>query len=673
MQLTILYSTLAIVFVGFILVHPMFGDGFLLFVDGAIRTAESYYLVEELLPKGQFFGWAAPLGNAGTPVFTYDYPFGFIVIAFLHYALRIDVLLAYKLVNFFAYVFPSLALFYFLKSRINYKIALVFSLLALFQYDFIWFPIGGMWNQPLSIGFLILFIHIFDIAITRPLNLRNFLLMGLLGGLILISHPFTSLFTVIFSSMALLIYSARRKIRLFELSKYLVASLVVALAISFFYLYPLLLTAKEIKPSAVGLADATFPSLVKSFSYLLLPHMRIPEIKETFGWSSSLIDLSKISNNITGLINASLLNFAEILLGVSIVAGIILYLKRRIEGNLPFVLALVLLANLFIASGLIVLTPLKDLPLLNSVHSPRFFIYERVLLIILAAYGINYIVKNNEFIKKYQRTINKEFVPLAILTFSILYLSFYPIISRGMIPIETSDKIAAFDDVEKVWSWVTDNVDGNKTRVYYQDTYFTSKNKQLNQTRVFSLSYKFTKVPFIGGWATNPSFHIAELYTNHRQMFGSSVDEINDGQIATNMSYYNSKYIVSVESVLEGKLKKSNLFKQETKFGELSIFTLKDYDPKWVRLNGNDIDVEMLKFEHENIEFDFTTDKIDKQLIVKMAYHPFWRAYVNGKPERIERVTTDFKGFPTNGLIGIKTNELGKLNVKLVYLRPLPF
>ena len=662
------YSTLAIVFVGLILVHPMFNQGYLLFVDSAIRIAESYYLIEELIPEGKLFGWAAPLGNAGMPIFTYDYPFGFMAIALLHFSTGLDALLSYKIVNFFAYIFPSLAIFYLLKSRINYKIALFFSILLLFQYDFVWFPMGGMWNQSLSIGFLVLFIHTLDKAVVNNPSVRKFLLLGFLLGLIFISHPFTSLFAIMFSAIAFPIYVIRRKIKVIELTKFLIISLTVAFAVSFFYIYPILLTVSEINPSALGLAESALPALVKSFSYLFLPHMRVPKIKEAFGWSSYAIDIDKILNNVGGLISASLLNFAEIVFSVSILIGIILYVKKKIGGDLLFIFGIVLLVNLFIASGLFILTPLKDLPLLNSIHSPRFFIYERVLLAFLAAYGIDFIIKNSKFVKIFS---NKDSLLLLILTFSILYLSFEPMISGAMIQIVTSNNIKAFDDAERVWDWVTENV--NETRVYYQDTYFASQNKQLNKLRIFPLSYKFTKVHTIGGWAINPAFHIAELDSSHMQIFGLGILRINDEQLAANMSYYNAKYAVSAETTLKDKLTNSKLFNKEAEFGEFTVFALKDYDQTWVMVNDKDANVKIVKFEYENIEFELPINGSITEIIVKMAYHPFWKAYVNSEPVEIRRLATGFKVFKTNGLISIRTDKTGYLNVKLLYEKPLPF
>lgn len=643
-----------IVITSLLLINPIFKDGYLTAQDNPPHLAESYFLIEELIPKGKLSGWAN-IESAGFPIFAYNYPVGYWIIASFHFVLGLDVAVAYKILVYLAYLVPIILIYVVLREAFSKNIALVVSTLLLFQFDFLSFILNGLWGQYLGMVFGLAYIYLLT---KHGANLKptHSILIGLLISLAFLSHPFTTIFLAYFTFIFLIL---RKTLVKSKIGKLLLV-LVIGWLIGFMLLpWKLSLDSRSLLQTYEPLDSERLSTMTfKSMGYLFLPHMRAESIKTKVGWEKGEIDLENVISNMGNLVTFGIVNIAELIFSILAIIGMSAYLtggRKNFELTVYFV-ALVL--TVIIASGILKSLLQSYLPLVSGLMQfPRYFVYARVLMAFFAAHGLLTAAKSSILPNPYRKIILSNFAFSCLVLYIITLLLFTQI--QELLSIKTSEDVGELENVNKVWTWVKNNVSPDESRVFYQNTYGNSPDVDLIDSHIFALSTHNTKIESVGGWQGGFPTISKRIYSGSGQLFESTVEKIEASEIAEVLSVYNAKYFVTSEKQLEEKLDNSEFFIKNESFGSFSIFSLDGYSPTWIRINDEDVNSVVIRNEIEHKIFSFQAIDKNSLITAKVTYHPYWKAFVNGKQVEVGR--NDF------GMINLALNQSGPVVLELIY------
>ena len=101
------------------------------------------------------------------------------------------------------------------------------------------------------------------------------------------------------------------------------------------------------------------------------------------------------------------------------------------------------------------------------------------------------------------------------------------------------------------------------------------------------------------------------------------------------MMLVNTQYIVSSNGKLKSKLAGSNLFKQDFSNNRFAVFSLKGYNPEWFSHPDN-LFYRMIAFDDNIILFSYNST-YQSDILVKVTYHPYWKAFVDDKEVKVSR------------------------------------
>ncbi len=647
-------SIAVIVITSLLLISPIFKDGYLIAQDNPPHLAESYYLIEELTPKGKLFGWSN-IESAGFPIFAYNYPLGYWIVSFIHYILGSDVATSYKLLVYFSYLIPIVLVYLILKNTFGRSVALIISVLILFQFDFLSFILNGLWGQYLGLVFGLIYIYL----ITKQglkLELVQYILLGILISLSFLSHPFTIIFLAYFTLIFLFIKKIMFKGKIRKLLLLLLISWLIG-----FMLMPwkLLLDSGSLLQTYKSVESERLSTLTfKSMGYLFLPHLRAESIKTKVGWEKGEIRFENVIANMGNLATLSILNIAELIFSILAIAGLVAYLKSSGRNFELTVYLAALVLTVVIASG--ILKPLLEnyLPLVSGLFQfPRYFVYARIIMVFFAAHGLS-MLANNSILSNFDRKTRKGNFPFFyLIVYVILLLSFTQI--QELLSTKTSKDVEELENLNKIWLWLKENVSPDETRVFYQNTYGNSEDVNLRNSHMFALSTHNTKIESVGTWQGGFPTISKKIYSGGGQLLESTVQNIETSEIVEALKTYNAMYFVTSEKHLDDKLASSESFRKNVTYGSFSIFSLENYSPTWIRINGQDANSKVIKTEIEHKKFSFHITDKNSLITVKITYHPYWKAYLNGR--KVETGRNDF------GMIELASDENGDIMLELIY------
>ncbi len=656
-----------IIFTAATIVNPMFKEGFLVCQDNPPHLAESYFLIENLLPNNKLFGWS-DIESAGFPIFVNYYPLGFWILAVMNTLPWLNVISSYKLLVFISYVAPSIGIFLLLKRIFSSEIGIIVAIMLLFQYDFLSFTINGIWSQYLSLLFAIIYIILVNNLTDGRYNIAKFSLVGAFAAMTFLSHLLSFLFIILYTLTFLAIHKFNNKIQLSKILPYFLFAGVISLILSSIFFIPTLQTLPFLEQQQ-GVTSKSLSALTfKTFGYMFLPHLRIENLKSQIGWSPSGIDIGSLADNLSNFVSFSFLNVSEIIFSIISLLGMVIYIKDGRKNIFLTITMVTLVISTVFGSGVLTFLPLERLPLLTNllhVQAPRYLLYARITMAIFSANGIMWLIKTAKSNKHIGNLIPKG---LIILILIVVYLMFHYSLNQlndlGYACMKTSQNAQGMGEINSIWSWVSKNVDPSESRVMYQNTFGNSEIDDLSGSHIFALSTHQTRVQSVGTWQGAMTTMLNTASTNYIRLFNSSVYKITDEEIAEWLKLYNAKHIVSSESVLKNKLGDSELFVNDVNFGNFSIFSLQNYAPTWIRINGVDVEASVISLENENKIFGINSSSNYSDILVKVAYHPYWKASINGEEVKIMR--------SDKGFIILATNKIGNLTLVLEYKSPIP-
>lgn len=660
---------LGILLASFLILSPIFRPGFLVYLDNAVHITAIHFVREHMIPEFHWItGWSQR--DAGYPLLLEAHQFGFWGIAFLNMISGLSIEFLYKIALVISLSFPACALYFLLKSRYGDKPAFFTAILFLFQTEVFMTSIGGMWEQYLSLGFLILFIHTLD-RFFYETTFKKATLLGILFALTIVSHAYSALSAFFLLLIVFIFFILSKR----PLKEHILVFWIVILGaiLSSYYSIPViyaflhasnpggtscncLLVDNIIKPKSI------FFLFFNQFTYLFLPGFRFNHFT-----GDPFIFLK--TNGYWVLINV-----AEIILGLASLAGIIYFLKNRDKGKNYF-LEIILIFCIMISvlsTGLFYNIP--SIPLimkaLLTFSTYRYLIYLRIGLLIFACYGISKywagdkislsLAPKPKFFKSLIETLLNFLIRykkiIAILCIIALLLSFgirYD--TKYLECMHTSETAPIVNDCKDIWDWVKNNVDGSKTRVFYQDLYGNIQGQPyyVANSHLFGASEYYTGVWSLGGSCSD------SYWSTQQRLFGKRIEDITDEELAENLKKYNCKYIVSVEPKLEAQLERSDLFERQHTINDFSIFCLKEYEPSWIEFSDNKTSYEIIRVNEYEWDIKVNNTARENTMLVKTRYHPYWSAYINGEEIPIRRSSEE--------LINVKIADTGCYKLKLRY------
>lgn len=165
----------------------------------------------------------------------------------------------------------------------------------------------------------------------------------------------------------------------------------------------------------------------------------------------------------------------------------------------------------------------------------------------------------------------------------------------------------------------------------------------------------YTNRPSLGTWSIGMPYPTQEnIVTTGKIIFNRKINEATAEYIAFNLEKFNSKYIVVNTNDLKNLLDNSYLFELRKQFGRFSVYCLNNYVPSYIY--ANDAKIEVNKFENEEMDFTIINATI---VDVKVQYHPYWSAFVDGQKVMIEKTELN--------LMRINLPDDGKHHIQMIF------
>ena len=597
-----------IVGIALFMFHGIFAPGFMSGYDNSLHYYESYYLTQVLIPQYHWIsGWGMQY-LAGCPMLL-DYPqMGFLLIAFLNKALFLPLNLSYKLIVLFSYIFLGVGFYKITSHRFGKIAALLITTCLMLQkdvyYDRILF---GVWNNYLAIGLFFIFFHFLDKNISK-MTIRKALTLGLLLGLLIPTH----LYVAMFGFILLFIYGVPYISEAFRNRIFFKQSLIYAciplsaLMISSYYLYGFIVPRNYFeKLGAEPLTEGIIWGLKSFFSPL-----------------ESVNSVSTFMINIP-IIARIIFSFFGIYIFFKKIKELNSNTKRILWSTFWFVIiSLLLFSDILARIGW-----WQKIPFVTTLQIGRLLIYIQIGLYIFAAYGLG----------RFFEILRRRKVVMAACGIPILLSIFFHYFCLTSDASRTLDQSPQMSNVYKVWDWVNKNIPAEEGRIVYQNTVGNINDPILRRSDVFALSGVFTDIPQIGVSRPASPFPQEKYMRNDQgNLFGIPVNKIENDEIKERLDYFNAGHIVSVEPDLVRKLDKSGLFQKVKTFGDFNILRFKYFTGEWIKFR-KDAGYKTVISEDQRMKFNIWNRSINNEALIKVAYHPFWQAWLNERPVKIRQ------------------------------------
>ena len=327
------------------------------------------------------------------------------------------------------------------------------------------------------------------------------------------------------------------------------------------------------------------------------------------------------------------------------VVGLVSIVKK--ENNLKLPILAIYLTGFLLASRLLSLFPVKNSFFLTlTFYSSRFEILLKIVFIILAGVGLKSFYDYFNF----TRDKNKIFIMTAkvfsLLVFVLALVLCGRDLSQNRIWSEkhliTFDKFENKSDVESLWHWLSNNVNAEEYRVYFEDTWlsypldlkaYNRRPINLNYevyNHVLALTSIATDIKQIGGWCGFYS-RFGRRYNRGSGgfLFGNkSANEISEKLIADNLKSLNCKYIVVHSEELVNLLENISILQKAAIIGDFHIFEYSDMVSAWAYKVESEEPSTLIKRSPTNYILMSNGNNNDK-IQISLAYNSKWKAYYN--------------------------------------------
>src|SRR3989344_1011487 len=653
------YPYILIVLFSVLMFYKIFRPGFMVFLDNPSHLSMYQYYIENIILNQNFIFGFNPSDFAGFPIGSIYSQIGFILLTPMNLILKIRLELAYKILVFFAYLTPSLLIYFICLKHFSKIPSLTVSLIYLITWkDVVLTVFGGMWTYYIGISFLLVFLY-FLLKFYEKSSFKYVLILSLLLSLIILSHPFATFAALYLMFSFFLANLILRKSCVKRTTLGLGVALLISVLITAVYTFPLV---SDLSPWLRSYAWGLATNYPQTIYRLLLPlAFAVPQNLMV----SDLVNPLLGHNYLIFFKNAwqfFVASFPRLIVLIFTIIGLRSYIKTKKDSSdkMFFLTSLLIFSiiSIIVSSGFWHLHEfLHNLPILSGLISHRFQIYTEMGMLIFAAYGITElwrkrVFKVNNFFYKRRNIL----AIIAVLFILINFSSYYP---QDKI-VKTSESSIVFkEEVLPLWNWINNNVNGKETRVLYQ-SFWKNTDPEYGSDSIHAMSVHYTNVNYIGGWTggtPNPT-EFTLTSTKGSRFLGKTIETISDKEVVERLKILNTKYVVTIEPKLKNKLKSSKNFEKEYSVGRFDVYSLKDYAPEWFELKYK-TEYTINAFESQKIDIDIKNTQKDNKVLIKVANNPYWHAYIGN-----EEVEIKDNGL---GLMELDLQKTGNLNLILIY------
>lgn len=610
--------------VGLALAWPLFERGALISGDNPSHLAEIHALQDTVLKQqGWWTGWFE--GDfAGYPLLAYQYPLGKWLVLLLSLSPGVDIPLAYKLLLFFSWLFPALALIRLVGRRVeSLAPTAVVALLYLAAFDSLFLSLAGMWNQYLSAGIFLLAVDSMVRLLGRPTR-GQIGITALWAAAAAVSHPFMFLMLPLAWLSLLGTRLTERAGRSSSLIPFLTFPLISFLLTSWYFI-PILMTYDW--PQLVVVRLSWYAPCSSLFP------MVSSDLFRTEG-TSPCLDPQILTYSL-GMVLAAPVGTAGLI-------WILLRLYRGKPVDPLFAAALGMGLGIALWIGIVLAEPFSFLrQFAIAAGGGRLALYVFLSLLLATAWLLRTIASSGT------SPIRRHLLGLSIA------LLLTPVLFRGF----ASDRMpppearllhspdgpagAELRQIERIWQWFRENASPDEGRVLFQDTAYNLSGSPLYWSHLLALTHSETGLWTLGPFGQN--FFPTEQLTRTQGpvIFGERVADLQTKRLNEGMSLYNCRYAVTCEPSLEDAFRESEDFEFLLREGPFALF--RSSRPfgwaEWVAGEGR-IREEMIQQGRFWLQVQVNSQE-QAVLRVKSSFHPWWKMRVNGVPSRPQRSEPD--------------------------------
>jgi hypothetical protein len=594
----------AILFLASYLFYPLFAKGFPAALDNPVRYAETV-LFKKLASEQHWLNVWCPQSFAGYPLLLYHYQTGHWLTLLLALLPGIEMQTAYKLCMVLSLLFPTLVLYFVLKSKFGRLPALLATGLFFFDLEVSTTILNGMWNNYLSIGFLLLFLWRLDVFLETPCA-RKAVPLAFFLALTILTHFYAAIAAFVLLLAFFLANVKRKK----GIALPLLGAAVDSFGLSLFYILPFLETSRWLVP--VGTRAPENPAVMLTRLY---PSMSLFTSLREGSYGPLLLSLPLV--------------IVELVL-------IVFLLASRGRKTTPWFLPLSIFGILcFILWGQFwyVFPGADRLPLLNGIVGERFRIYVKLAIVLVLAGAAARALQEPSppsSGRPPSRARLRKILPALMGIAALLFVFFCHRIHRER--LFTSGQVPEMETLARLWDYLTEHPGEPGSRIVYQGTYGNKVGSMLNASHIFAVSGLYAPIPQVGGWNAQwpyPRCHRSD--TNAGQLFGTREENLTPYVVAERMEDVNAGRIVTVSAKTRERLLASSLFDEEKSFGDFSILSLRAFRASMFRTTGA-VPCLLTDLSPTRIEFTCKGAKPGDTLIIKDSYHPYWHAKADGIP-----------------------------------------
>jgi hypothetical protein len=261
----------------------------------------------------------------------------------------------------------------------------------------------------------------------------------------------------------------------------------------------------------------------------------------------------------------------------------------------------------------------RDLPGINAFRQERFVWYVNTGLLIVGAYGLQRVLRRF----RSARGAAVVVVMVLVALHGVRYATY-----TNYVALKTSGESVIYDELVGVWNFVRERVPASDSRVLYEELEGIGF-LDGGYTNLTALSTAMTGVGSITTQRLKTSFSLREpaVFPDDNPL--GSITRVGDL-----MRDLNCAYLVVWHPMITQKLLAGGEFTRvyESRQRLFSVLQLNDYHPQWVRLEqGTDGPAKVVTSQNERIVLQLYNSVPHNRLRLKISYHPFWSARVNGR------------------------------------------
>jgi len=586
----------------------MWGNGFLTVLDNPLHLAHLHsWLSGPVLNQSWFFGWSLDhyCGYASPQAYN---PLGTYLVGLFYLLFKLPVAAGYKVMVFLSYVFPALALQYYLNRRLGWQAGLLGVFAWLFFKSVYTLNFAGLWAFTLSFGFLFLLLSALDRF--RPGNWRSAAWIGLLIALITSSHLYGVGAAAFFIIIAFINHLVKERDKIRVILSY-GAAVLIGVFLTMPYLWTLYINVFETAKAAGT------PQTVA-------------------GWGQSVIELFFIilggkfyaypGASLFRILADNIYPFLIIIINFLGIFGIYSYITNKETRKRFSFLTPILGFMIFI---LLVLIAVHFTAATRGYLLIRFVTYFHFGMICFAALAL-VLIRDEEMIDWYRP--------------GILILVLLTLVQVGVRAVDSvweervSSRVPVMSEINRAWDYLKAHPPKNHERVIVQDTYQNidrGLRSKIQNSHILAMTNAGTGWPQVGSVDGVPeTLKERLLFTEAGQFFNKPVGDISPDEVAEGMRDFHINRIFVVEPVLMNKLK-SGPFKMVFQAGPFAIFEPLHPSGSIVSFSLPGTTFQEKTFTETEMRYNVESQSGDNIMTLKVSHYPLWKASVDGNPVNI--------------------------------------